>query len=100
MAVQSALVQISLTGAPSNAVMTTNITRFTMDLGTVLLGPDTHEVAIADQVRLNPVLASDTAGLEMFWSLRCGNMRIRTAPRSAYCSTMIARSNATDRHCA
>ena len=38
MAVQNALVQISLAGAPSTAVMTTNITRFTMDLGAVLLG--------------------------------------------------------------
>jgi uncharacterized membrane protein YoaK (UPF0700 family) len=38
MAVQNALVQISLTGAPSTAVMTTNITRFAMDLGEVLLG--------------------------------------------------------------
>jgi uncharacterized membrane protein YoaK (UPF0700 family) len=38
MAVQNALVQISLEGAPSTAVMTTNITRFMMDLGEVLLG--------------------------------------------------------------
>jgi uncharacterized membrane protein YoaK (UPF0700 family) len=37
MAVQNALVQIALTGAPSTAVMTTNITRFAMDLGEVLL---------------------------------------------------------------
>jgi uncharacterized membrane protein YoaK (UPF0700 family) len=47
MAVQNALVQISLTGAPSTAVMTTNITRFTMDLGTALLGRDPNEVARA-----------------------------------------------------
>ena len=38
MAVQNALVQISLTGAPSTAAMTTNVTRFAMDLGEVLLG--------------------------------------------------------------
>ena len=38
MAVQNALVQISLNGPPSTAVMTTNITRFVMDLGEVLLG--------------------------------------------------------------
>ncbi len=37
MAVQNALVQISVRGAPSTAVMTTNITRFVMDLGTVLM---------------------------------------------------------------
>jgi uncharacterized membrane protein YoaK (UPF0700 family) len=36
MAVQNALVQISLRGAPSTAVMTTNITRFIVDLGEVL----------------------------------------------------------------
>jgi uncharacterized membrane protein YoaK (UPF0700 family) len=38
MAVQNALVQISLKGSPSTAVMTTNITRFVMDLGEALLG--------------------------------------------------------------
>ncbi len=38
MAVQSSLVQVSLTGAPATAVMTTNITRFMMDLGDMLFG--------------------------------------------------------------
>ena len=47
MAVQNALVQISLTGAPSTAVMTTNITRFTMDIGTMLLKRDPHEMSRA-----------------------------------------------------
>jgi uncharacterized membrane protein YoaK (UPF0700 family) len=47
MAVQNALVQISVKGAPSTAVMTTNITRFTMDIGEVLLGTDPGEVAAA-----------------------------------------------------
>jgi uncharacterized membrane protein YoaK (UPF0700 family) len=36
MAVQNALVQISLKGAPSTAVMTSNVTRFAMDVGEVL----------------------------------------------------------------
>ena len=36
MAVQNALVQISLAGVPSTAVMTTNVTRFAMDLGEML----------------------------------------------------------------
>ena len=40
MAVQNALVQVSLKGAPSTAVMTTNITRFMMDVGEVLLRHD------------------------------------------------------------
>jgi uncharacterized membrane protein YoaK (UPF0700 family) len=44
MAVQNALVQISLRGAPATAVMTTNITRFVMDLGTVLFGDDRSEI--------------------------------------------------------
>jgi uncharacterized membrane protein YoaK (UPF0700 family) len=40
MAVQNALVQISLKDAPSTAVMTTNLTRFVLDLGEVWLGKD------------------------------------------------------------
>jgi uncharacterized membrane protein YoaK (UPF0700 family) len=40
MAVQNVLVQISLKDAPSTAVMTTNLTRFVVDLGEVLLGTD------------------------------------------------------------
>ena len=47
MAVQNALVQISVRGAPSTAVMTTNITRFTMDVGHVLLGRDPAAAAAA-----------------------------------------------------
>jgi uncharacterized membrane protein YoaK (UPF0700 family) len=47
MAVQNALVQISLKGAPSTAVMTTNITRFMMDAGDVMLGRKPADVAKA-----------------------------------------------------
>jgi uncharacterized membrane protein YoaK (UPF0700 family) len=47
MAVQNALVQIAVKGAPSTAVMTTNVTRFTMDIGELLLGRDPAEVAAA-----------------------------------------------------
>jgi uncharacterized membrane protein YoaK (UPF0700 family) len=47
MAVQNALVQISLPGVPATAVMTSNITRFMMDFGTTLCGRDPHEVATA-----------------------------------------------------
>jgi Protein of unknown function (DUF1275) len=46
MAVQNALVQISLKGAPSTAVMTTNIMRFIMDVGDVI-GREPAEVAEA-----------------------------------------------------
>ena len=64
MAVQNALVQISLTGAPSTAVMTTNITRFTMDLGAVLLSRDSNEVASAGHRawRTGPVIAGFVVG--------------------------------------
>jgi uncharacterized membrane protein YoaK (UPF0700 family) len=47
MAVQNGLVQLSLEGAPSTAVMTTNITRFTLDIGTVLFGRDPEEASRA-----------------------------------------------------
>jgi uncharacterized membrane protein YoaK (UPF0700 family) len=47
MAVQNALGQISLKEAPATAVMTTNIVRFTMDIGTVLLRADRDEIAKA-----------------------------------------------------
>jgi uncharacterized membrane protein YoaK (UPF0700 family) len=49
MAVQNALVQISLQGAPPTAVMTSNITHFMMDIGEVLLGRDAAGAAKARQ---------------------------------------------------
>jgi uncharacterized membrane protein YoaK (UPF0700 family) len=49
MAVQNALVQISLKAAPATAVMTTNTTRFVMDLGEVLLGRSTNDRAKAGE---------------------------------------------------
>jgi uncharacterized membrane protein YoaK (UPF0700 family) len=45
--VQSALVQISLKGSPSTAVMTTNITRFMIDVGDVMFGHEPADVAEA-----------------------------------------------------
>ena len=47
MAVQNALVQISLKGVPSTAVMTTNITRFVMDVGEVIFARKLSDVAKA-----------------------------------------------------
>jgi uncharacterized membrane protein YoaK (UPF0700 family) len=47
MAVQSALVLVSLKGAPSTGVMTTNIARFIMDVGEVAFGREAAEVAKA-----------------------------------------------------
>ena len=40
MAVQNALVQVSLKGSPATAVVTTNLVRLTMDLGEMLFGRD------------------------------------------------------------
>jgi uncharacterized membrane protein YoaK (UPF0700 family) len=47
MAVQNALVQISLRNTPTTAVMTTNVTHFMLDLGGVLVGSDPIETAKA-----------------------------------------------------
>jgi uncharacterized membrane protein YoaK (UPF0700 family) len=47
MAVQNALVQISLVGAPATAVMTTDITTFMMDVGAILFRRDPNDVARA-----------------------------------------------------
>jgi uncharacterized membrane protein YoaK (UPF0700 family) len=47
MAVQNALVQISLRNTPTTAVMTTNVTHFMLDLGAVMVGGDPAEVAKA-----------------------------------------------------
>jgi uncharacterized membrane protein YoaK (UPF0700 family) len=47
MAVQNALVQISLQGAPSTAVMTTNITRLMMDIVEMTLERSPADVATA-----------------------------------------------------
>ena len=64
MAVQNALVQISLTGGPSTAVMTTNITRFTMDLCVVLLRRCSSAVVSARRRvwRAGPVIAGFVVG--------------------------------------
>jgi uncharacterized membrane protein YoaK (UPF0700 family) len=47
MAVQNALVQTSFKGAPSTAVMTSNVTHFAIDLGKLLRGGDPADVAKA-----------------------------------------------------
>jgi hypothetical protein len=64
MAVQNTLVQISLKGAPSTAVMTSNVTRFAIDVGEVLLGGDPADVARARSraARTLPPIVGFTAG--------------------------------------
>jgi len=64
MAVQNALVQISLTNTPTTAVMTTNVTHFMLDLGGVLVGGDPAEVAKARSraMRTLPVIVGFATG--------------------------------------
>jgi uncharacterized membrane protein YoaK (UPF0700 family) len=64
MAVQNALVQISLKGAPTTAVMTSNVTHFAVDVGEVLLGGDPADVAKARNraARTLPVIVGFAVG--------------------------------------
>jgi uncharacterized membrane protein YoaK (UPF0700 family) len=64
MAVQNALVQISLTNTPTTAVMTTNVTHFMLDLGAALVGRDHAKVAQARAraMRTLPVIVGFTIG--------------------------------------
>jgi uncharacterized membrane protein YoaK (UPF0700 family) len=64
MAVQNALVQISLTNTPTTAVMTTNVTRFMLDLGEALVGRDHARTARARTRALHtlPVIVGFTIG--------------------------------------
>jgi uncharacterized membrane protein YoaK (UPF0700 family) len=64
MAVQTALVQISLTQAPSTAVMTTNIAYFMLALGELLAGGDDAVIASARKraIHIFPVIVGFTIG--------------------------------------
>jgi uncharacterized membrane protein YoaK (UPF0700 family) len=64
MAVQNALVQISLTHSPTTAVMTTNVTHFMLDLGEALAGADPDAAATARRRAMHtlPVIAGFTIG--------------------------------------
>jgi uncharacterized membrane protein YoaK (UPF0700 family) len=64
MAVQNALVQISLTNTPTTAVMTTNVTHFMLDLGEVLVGRDHAQTARARARAMHtlPVIVGFTTG--------------------------------------
>jgi len=60
MAIQNALVRLALPGAPSTAVMTTNVTQFTVDLATLIRGrgqqTDLSQVRSRADVTLTSVL--------------------------------------------
>lgn len=64
MAVQNALVQISLRNTPTTAVMTTNVTHFMLDLGEVLVGEDPAEVAKSREraIHILPVIVGFAIG--------------------------------------
>jgi uncharacterized membrane protein YoaK (UPF0700 family) len=64
MAVQNALVQISLAGAPATAVMTTDITALVLDVGALLLQCDADRLARAGSRarRTWPAVVGFTAG--------------------------------------
>jgi uncharacterized membrane protein YoaK (UPF0700 family) len=67
MAVQNALVQMSLVGAPATTMMTTDITAFVMDVGTILLWRDPNGVAFARTRarRTWPPIVGFTAGCSL-----------------------------------
>ena len=67
MAVQNALVQISLVGAPATAVMTTDITAFMMDVGAMLFRRDPNGVAYASRRarRTWPAIVGFTVGCSL-----------------------------------
>jgi uncharacterized membrane protein YoaK (UPF0700 family) len=64
MAVQNALVQVSLAGTPSTTAMTANVTRFTLDLVDVLFGrdPDTTTAALRRAQATWPPIAGFAVG--------------------------------------
>ena len=64
MAVQNALVQLSLRDAPATAVLTTDVTKFTMDVGDLLLDRDPDHVAAARRraAKLGRTIISFVAG--------------------------------------
>jgi len=80
MAVQNAVAQISLGGAPSTTTMTGNVTRFTMDVGEMLIGREPDGVARARSRAKDtwPTIVGFTVGCGLggaceaaigFWSL-------------------------------
>jgi uncharacterized membrane protein YoaK (UPF0700 family) len=80
MAVQNALVQISMEKSPTTAVMTTNVTHFMLDLGETLVAGDAGKIAAARgrAMRTLPVIVGFTIGCGLgaageaiagFWSL-------------------------------
>jgi uncharacterized membrane protein YoaK (UPF0700 family) len=76
LAVQNALVQVSLHGVPATAVVTTNLSRFTTDIGTILLdaAPDSVAAARRRADRLWPSIVGFVLGcfIGSVWEVRYG----------------------------
>jgi uncharacterized membrane protein YoaK (UPF0700 family) len=74
--VQNALVQVSLHGVPTTAVMTTNVARFTTDIGTILLGAERAEEDAARRAvdKIWPSIVGFVVGccVGAFWESRYG----------------------------
>src|SRR6185312_789567 len=58
MAIQNGLVRLALPGAPSTAVMTTNVTQFTVDFATLVRGHDESNDLATVRRRRDLTLAS------------------------------------------
>jgi uncharacterized membrane protein YoaK (UPF0700 family) len=97
MAVQNAVVQLSLKDAPSTAVMTTNLTKFILDLGEVWLGtdPDGRAKAMARARRTAVAIAGFVVGAAFgawcqahvgLWSLAMPSGLALAALAMTYCS--------------
>jgi uncharacterized membrane protein YoaK (UPF0700 family) len=69
MGARNALVQVSVRGLPSTAVMTTNITRFTMDVGDVLLGKVRPRSTLLAGGHPTPGRRSSASRPEPLWAL-------------------------------
>ncbi|HEU4649694.1 MAG TPA: YoaK family protein [Gemmatimonadales bacterium] len=83
LAVQNALVQISLPGVPPTAVLTTNMTRFTIDLVEIVVGRNPDEVLAARRraKRTWPVVAGFTAGAALgAWGFAAAGLRALVMP--------------------
>jgi uncharacterized membrane protein YoaK (UPF0700 family) len=94
MAVQNALVQLSLKDAPSTAMMTTNLTRFVLDLGEVWLGtnPDGSAKALARARRTGVAIAGFVVGsvLGAWCQTHVGLWSLVVPPGLALASLVIA----------
>ena len=97
MAVQNALVQISLKDMPTTAVMTTNLTRFVLDLGEVWLGtnPDGPAKAMTRVRRTGVAITGFVVGAGLgawcqahvgLWSLAMPTGLALAALAITYCS--------------